>query len=148
MSGRERGARTLAAAVAVAAVLLCVPAAGAKDFRPGDLRVCGPDACAAVRSRPVLALLSRLYYTGPQPARAADVPLGARGFELRFRNGYATGVVGAAELDRFLSFGVYLGRFQPRAWYTVPPRAARELRRLTARMRPYAVTAETLDRSR
>jgi hypothetical protein len=147
MSGRERGARSLAATVAAAAAAVCVPGAAAKDFGPGDLRVCGSDACVPITSRPALRVLSGFYYTGADPVRAARPAMGVPAFELRFRNDYVTGVVGTARLDRFLSFGVNLGRFRRGAWYAVPASAAGELRRLTAGMRPFRVTAATLRRS-
>jgi hypothetical protein len=147
MGGRERGARSLAAAVAVAAAAVCVPGAAAKDFGPGDLRVCGPDACVPIESRPALRLLSGFYYTGGDAARTAGPAMGAPAYELRFRNDYVTGVVGTARLDRFLSFGVNLGRFRRGSWYAVPAPAARALQRLTAGMRPFRVTAGTLRRS-
>lgn len=50
--------------------------------------------------------LGAFYYTGSSwPPETGTPRLGARAFELRFDNGYVTGVVAAAKLDRFLSFG-------------------------------------------
>jgi hypothetical protein len=66
---------------------------------------------------------------------------------LRFSNDYATGVVAAAALDRFMSYGVNLGRFAPRKWYSVPPAAAAELRRLAATLKPLRVTPAMLRKS-
>jgi hypothetical protein len=51
----------LAALVAVAA-LVALPAASAKDFKPGDIRICNADHCKAVVNRKVLALLAAFYY--------------------------------------------------------------------------------------
>lgn len=139
----------LVAGLCTAAALVAVPAATAKDFRPGDLRICGKERCVAITNRPVLSLLGTFYYAGrksPPPARAPH--LGARAFELRFRNGYATGIVATAELDRFLSYGVNLGRFASGRWYRLPDRVARELRRLAAPLEPLRVTRRALARSR
>jgi hypothetical protein len=69
-------------------------------------------------------------------------------FELRFRNGYVTGIVAATRLDRFLSYGVYLGRFTPGRWYRFPDKVARELRRLAAPLAPLRVTRSALAKSR
>ena len=98
--------------VGVMAALLVASSATAKEFNPGDLRICNHHRCAAVTSRPVLKLLIAFYYSGrSEPAQARAPHLGARAFELRFKNGYATGIVATGKLDRFLSYGVNLGRF-------------------------------------
>ena len=140
--------RTLALAVVVLAMLLGAGGAAAKEFAPGDLRICDKTRCVPVMKPDVVRLLARLYYTGPQPATGARPAWGAPAFELRYRNGYATGVVAPARLDRFLSFGVFLERFRRGVWYRVPPEAARELRRLTVGMHPYRVTRALVARSR
>src|SRR6185437_11749148 len=72
-------------AVLIATVaLLAVPAATAKDFAPGDLRVCGRTQCVPIMNRSVLRVLSA-YYWGPRRVpRAGPVRSGAPGFELRF----------------------------------------------------------------
>jgi hypothetical protein len=139
-----RAVAILAAAVA----LLAVPAAVAKDFQPGDLRLCNATRCVPVLAREAVEALSGFYYTGAQPARAPTVRLGAPAFQLRFRNGYVTGIVATAKLDRFLSYGVYLGRFQRGVWYLLPDVAARELRRLAVGLTPLRITQAALDRSR
>ena len=132
-----------------AAALAATPAATAKEFRPGDLRVCNAHRCVPIVNRTVLPLLGRFYYFDTQVAHVADRPrLGARAFELRFRNGYVTGIVASAGLDRFLSYGVNLGRFERGIWYRVPAGAAAELRRLTAGMKPLRLTKAALARSR
>jgi hypothetical protein len=118
---------------ALAAVLLLVgaPGAVAKDFSPGDLSVCDRERCVPIVRPEVVALLGPFYYSG-KPLRVVTKPrLGAASFELQFRNGYATGIVASAKLDRFLSYGV-----------------ARELRRLAAKLRPIPLTRESLARSR
>jgi hypothetical protein len=142
-------ARCIVAALLAAAALAVTPAATGKDFDPGDLRVCNAHRCVPIVNRAVLPLLGAFYYYGPQPARVAPrAPLGAQAFELRFRNGYMTGIVATARLDRFLSYGVNLGRFERGIWYRTPARLASELRKLTAGMKPLRVTRAALARSR
>jgi hypothetical protein len=132
-----------------AAALAATPAATAKEFRPGDLRVCNAQRCAPITNRAVLPLLGKFYYLDVHDPRVAPhVRLGAPYFELRFRNGYVTGIAASARLDRFLSYGVNLGRFHQGVWYRVPARIAAELRTLTAGMKPLRVTRATLARSR
>lgn len=140
-------ARSLLCATTLAAVVLSVPAA-AKDFGPGDLRVCNGDRCVPVVRRSVLPALGAFYYSGPQPKRVEAAPIGARMYQLRFRNGYVTGIVATASLDRFLSYGVYLGRFRRGTWYRVPESLARELRRLAVGIRPLRVTVAAVAKSR
>lgn len=133
----------------VAAALVVTSGANAKEFRRGDLRICNHHRCVAITNRPVLKLLGVFYYTGRKPpATAHDVHLGARAFELRFKNGYATGLVATSRLDRFLSYGVNLGRFAPGRWYRFPKRVALELRRLAAPLEPLRVTRRALAKSR
>ena len=131
--------RRVAAALIVAAGLLAAPAGLAKDFRPVDLRACGRDRCVRLVDRDLLRGLARYYYGQGSVAQATRVRLGAPGYVLRFRNGYATGIVAGAKLGRFQSYGVICGRFQRGRWYRVPPRAALALRRLTADLRPAPV---------
>ncbi|MEX0673967.1 MAG: hypothetical protein WD981_05835 [Gaiellaceae bacterium] len=130
------------------AALLATPAAVAKDFDPGDLRLCNAKRCVPILNRHALKSLAGLYYVAPQPERAPAVRLGVPYYQLRFRNGYVTGIVASAKLDRFLSYGVYLGRFQRGTWYRMPDVAARELRHLAAGLTPLRVTREALARSR
>jgi hypothetical protein len=120
--------------------LLLVPSAVAKDFEPGDLRVCGRQQCVSITNKHLLAILSRYYYGSGRVNRAARVSRGAPGFELRFRNGYASGIVAGAMLKRFRAYGFYCGRFERGRWYWSPPRAAAALRRMTANMRPMRVS--------
>jgi hypothetical protein len=140
--------RLLVLLVCVAAVLVAVPGATAKEFQPGDLRVCH-HRCVAITNQSVLTLLGGFYYTGQESSAAAPAPrLGARAFELRFSNGYATGMVATRKLDRFLSFGVNLGRFTRGQWYRLPTGAPRELRKIAAALEPLRVTRRSLARSR
>jgi len=136
--------------VALAGVLalLAVPAAAAKDFEPGDLRLCNATRCVPVVDRAVVKALGRFYYSAGHPPRAGAVPLGAPAYQLRFRNGYVTGIVATAQLDRFLSYGVHLERFARGRWYQMPETVAVELRRLAAGLKPLWLTQRMLDRSR
>lgn len=136
------------AVAAGACSLLLVPAAAAKDFGPGDLRVCNATRCVPIVNREVLPQLGRFYYSGGPLARVARPPLGTPYFQLRFDNGYVTGIVATRALDRFLSYGVHLERFARDVWYAVPRRLSAELRRLTAGLRPLRVSRAALARSR
>jgi len=122
--------------------------ASAKDFRPGDLRVCNKTRCVAIVNRDVLSAVGSFYYSGPCPARVREARLGAPYYELRFRNNYVTGIVATRRLDRFLSYGVVDQRFGRNKWYAVPRKLSRELRRLTVRLRPFHVTRPALAKSR
>src|SRR4029450_393750 len=126
--------RALFGALVAAAVLLAVPSASAKDFGPGDLRVCNATRCVPIVKRNVLPLLGSFYYSGPVPAHLRAPALGTPYYQLRFRNNYVTGIVATRELDRFLSYGVHLERFDANIWYAVPPRLAAGLRRWTLRL--------------
>jgi hypothetical protein len=135
-------------ALAVLALAGAAGATTAKEFQPGDLRVCGAARCVGITNRAVLPKLSSFYYLGPTDPRPTGAPaLGARMYELRFRNGYVTGVVATRNLDRFLSYGVNTTRFRGAVWYAVPASLAREFRRLAARLRPLYVTRAALARS-
>jgi hypothetical protein len=127
---------------------LVAPSASAKDFGPGDLRVCNATRCVPIVSPEIVPLLGPFYYSGPAPARSGRPALRAPYYELRFRNGYATWVVATRQLDRFLSYGVHLERFASGTWYAVPRQLSQELRRLTATLRPLRLTRAALDRSR
>jgi len=131
-----------------AAMLVLASGAAAKDFRPGDLRVCNAKRCVAVTKPDVLPKLGAFYYMGAQPGAAPAPALRAPYFELRFRNGYATGIVATRKLDRFLSYGVNLGRFQRGQWYAVPDELAQEFRRLTATLAPLRLTRAAVAKSR
>lgn len=142
-----RGVRTLLLSLVAASALLAVPSASAKDFQPGDLRVCNRAHCVAIVSRAVLPVLGPFYYTGPCPARVRRPKLGARYYELRYPNGYVTGIVTTRRLDRFLTYGVNDGRFARDTWYAVPRKFSAELRRLTVHLRPLRLSRAALAKS-
>jgi hypothetical protein len=142
------GMRTCVLAFVAAWALLIVPSASAKDFGPGDLRVCNSTRCVPIVRRDVLPHLGSFYYSGPAPERASRPALGTPYYELRFRNNYVTGIVATRQLDRFLSYGVHLERFARNKWYAVPRVLSQELRRLTVLLRPLRLTRLALARSR
>ena len=139
--------RVILVAAIVATALACVSSSSAKDFGPGDLRLCNARHCAVIRDPAVLRRLARFYYGSSSPPLARAPRLGAPAYELRFRNGYATGIVASTSLDRFLSYGVNLGHFRARRWYRVPARVAAELRTLARPLAPLHVTRAALHKS-
>ncbi len=137
----------LLAAVALGAASVA-GARSAKDFGPGDVRVCGPHRCLALGSQPVLDRLASFYYGPHAPAAAAAPPRRAPYLRLVYRDGYVTGVVAGRRFDRFLSFGVNLGQFAARRWYAVPAPVAAELCRLAPRLAPQPLPRGILAGSR
>lgn len=137
----------LASLVAVAAFLV-LPSASAKDFPPGALRVCNTTDCVPIVKREARTLLAAFYYHRPVAESVRRPSLGAPYYELRFDNGYVTGIVATRRLDRFLSYGVNTGHFVRDRWYAVPAKAAANLRRLTAGLRSLRVTRAALAKSR
>ena len=140
--------RNLAATFAAVGALVLVPAAGAKEAHPGDLRLCDARRCVALTNRPLLNGLSSVIYASGSPAVAARPALGVQYLVLRFRNGYVTGIVATARLDRWLSYGVHLERFRRGTWYRMPPAVSLALRRLAAQLRPLRLTRAALAKSR
>ena len=124
----------------LAAGLICASAATAKDFEPGDLRLCNAGRCIPIRDRGLLLAFSSFYYGEGRPAVVRPPRRGARAFELRFRNGYVSGLVGGGRLDRMLVYGVNCGRFRRGKWYRLPARTVRQLSRLAIPLAPLHVT--------
>lgn len=140
--------RLVLLAVCSVCALVVASGASAKQFKPGDLRMCSHHQCVAIMNQAVLDQLSAFYYTGAfSPPQTRSPHLGARTFQLRFADGYVTGVVAGARLNRFLSFGVNLGRFAPRRWYLFPKGVGLELRTLAASLRPLRLTRRLLAQS-
>ena len=140
--------RRLVVALASSISLVVVPAAAGKEFQPGDLRLCNAADCMPIVRQKPLDALSSLYYGLPRPRVALPPGLGVPYYELRFDNGYVTGIVATRALDRFLSYGVNLDQFTRGRWYRVPPRAAAELRRLARTLEPLRLTHSATRRSR
>lgn len=139
--------RYLLAGLVAASALFVLPSAAAKEFRPGDLRVCNAKHCVAIAKGGVLDRIGAFYYGSYGLTRVRRPALRVPYYELRFRNGYVTGIVATARLDRFLSYGVNSGRFAARRWYSVPLRVSAELRRLTRGLRPLRLSRAALERS-
>jgi hypothetical protein len=135
---------------ALCAVVFLAFAAGAaaKEFSPGDLRICAARTCVSIDNQRVLTQLSRFYYNVGSPGRMLPPTMRVPYFELKYRNNYVTGIVATRRLDRFLSYGVHLERFKRGTWYRVPARAAGELRRLTAGLEPLRLSASAVAKSR
>jgi hypothetical protein len=142
--------RLLCASALALGVLLpavAVPA-GAKDFPPGDLRLCSAARCVPIVDQSLLRALTFFYYSGSAPAETRAPRIGAPYFQLKASNGYLTGIAATAQLDRFRSNGVNMGRFTMEDWYRVPARVALGLRRLAAAMQPLRVTESTIGPTR
>jgi hypothetical protein len=142
------GARPLLGLLLVSTTLVFAAPAGAKEFEPGDLRLCNAERCVPVMDRKALNALGAFYYGSRTPRRSLRPSLRVPYYELRFTNGYATGIVATSRLDRFLSYGVNLGRFARGRWYRVPARAAAELRRLSFSLEPLRLTRAAIRKSR
>jgi hypothetical protein len=140
--------RVVALGLILLSSVVAIPAATAKDFRPGDLRLCNSIRCVAVVNRQVLPLVGSFYYGSGRLIHGRRPSLGAPYYELRFRNRYATAIVATRRLDRFLSYGVNTSRFARNAWYRAPEMLAREFRRLAAGLRPLRLTRAALAKSR
>jgi hypothetical protein len=141
-------ARRLTGMALAVAALAATGVAAAKEFAPGDLRACNADRCTQISDKRALKALSSFYYGVDEPVRVEAPRMGTPYFELRFRNGYVTGIVATAKRDRFLSYGVNLNQFSRGRWYRVPPVAARELRRLTSSLKPRRLTLAAVLKSR
>jgi hypothetical protein len=139
--------RLASGALLATLALLLVTGAGAKDFQPGDLRICNTKRCIAIVDAKVLPTIGDFYYANGSPPKSRPPRMGARAYELRFTNGYATGIVAGRGLDRFLSYGVNLGRFQKGQWYRVPTKFAGHLQCLTTKLQPLRVTPGALAKS-
>jgi hypothetical protein len=143
--GRARRALGVLVCLALGAASV----AAAKDFEPGDLRICGPTRCTPLMDAPTLKSLAEFYYGPTSPPVARAPRLGVQAYELRFEgNGYATGIVAGANLDRFLSYGVNLGHFRRGTWYRLPPATAGQLKCRAASLKPYRLTRSALLKSR
>jgi hypothetical protein len=134
--------------IAIAIALSLVSSAGAKDFKPGDVRVCVAATCLALKSQAALDALSAFYYSPARHPKVAPAPRARAPFvELRYRNGYVTGIAAGARFDHFLSYGVNLGQFQARRWYVIPERARAAIASLAANLDPRPLPPNVLDNS-
>ena len=135
--------------IAVLAVLALIlsAAAAAKEFRPGDLRICNAKRCVAITDQGVLDTLSAFYYGDKKPGRVSSPRRHVPYFKLEFTNGYVTGIVARSRLDRFLSYGVNLDQFQRGRWYAVPASAALALQRLASGLKPLRLSQTAVGKS-
>lgn len=136
------------ACAAVCLTLVAVPLAAGKDFKPGDIRVCVAATCLRLNDQGALDALSAFYYSSAHNPRLQTAP-GARApyVELRFPNGYVTGIAAGRSYDHFLSYGVNLDQFRARTWYAIPARASLAIKRLAARLAPRPLPAHVLRNS-
>lgn len=138
-------ARRILLGLVLAGSLMLSSGAAAKEFRPGDLSVCGTGRCAVIRNQSVLNAVGAFYYDGAKPPTRARSPrLGVPFLRIEFSNGYVSGIVAGAGLDRFLSYGVNLDRFRKGVWYRVPYHVASEMRGLTLGLTPLPLTEAAL----
>jgi hypothetical protein len=135
-------------AAAVCLALWLAPLAEAKDFKPGDVRVCVAATCLPLDDRGALNALSAFYYYAKDLPRSVTAPAARAPYvELRYRNGYVTGVAAGLRFNHFLSYGVNLGQFQARTWYSIPARASVAIKLLATRLRPRPLPANVLSNS-
>jgi hypothetical protein len=59
-----------------ASALVVLPSASAKDFGPGDVRVCNSTRCVAIVNQDVLPKLGSFYYSGRALATVRRPALG------------------------------------------------------------------------
>lgn len=137
-----------ALALLVAVMVLVLPqAAGAKQFRPGDVRACGLHRCVSIRSQHVLNVLANFYYGRPAPTSTSAPKKRAIYLRLVYPNGYVTGVAAGSRFTDFLSFGVNMGQFAARTWYVLPAPVATKLRLLASRLSVGRLPKDILSRS-
>jgi hypothetical protein len=138
-------ARRVLAGLLLVGSLMATSIAGAKGFEPGDLSVCDASRCVSIRSQSVLNAVASFYYDSARPPARARAPrLGTPFFRLEFSNGYVSGIIAGAALERFLSYGVNLDQFKEGVWYRVPRRAVDGLLRLTVGLTPLRLTVAAL----
>lgn len=98
-------------------LLAATSAASAKDFRPGDLRVCGAIHCRALGKTQTSAFGTLLYASG-KVARAPEPPIGAPVIQVRTTDGPLGAVITATAIR---VHGLNCGRFRRGSWYRLPP---------------------------
>lgn len=126
--------RRLPALLPVLVVLALPSAAAAKQFRPGDLKICGRSGrCVAIRSQSVLNAMGAFYYGNGALTEVRAPSNGAPEVQLVFSNGYVSGI---AVDGSFLSYGVKMGRFSTGVWYRLPSSTSRPLVALSGPVQP------------
>ena len=145
-----RGSRVAFALLAALLLLVLTPAASGrsmKQFKPGDVRVCGVDHCVAIRSQRILDVLANFYYGRPLPSRTPAPHKHSVYLRLVFSDGYVTGIAAGSQFTHFLSFGVNLDQFASRTWYAVPTPVAAELHLVALHLNPGRLPKHILSRS-
>jgi hypothetical protein len=84
----------------------------------------------------VLDALAAFYYGSVEPTAGRAPAARAPYVELRFANGYVTGIAAGARFERFLGYGLDLDQFRGRTWYVVPANVAAEVQRLAPSLHP------------
>ena len=120
--------------VAVSALLLGTPAASAKDFRPGDLRVCGAVHCRVVTERAQARTFSAFLYGNGRPRRASAPRVGSPVFQLRLKDGFVAALLSPAAIR---VHGLFCERFVRGRWYRLPS----SLRNIGAGLEPKRLRA-------
>ena len=113
----------------LAASLLIPAAVSAKEFQPGDLRVCGATQCRVIKDESVTNRFGSFLYGEGRVAFARTPKVGSPVFQLRFKRGPA-GVIVNDTSARI--HGLNCGRFRRGRWYPLP----RELHGLARGLRP------------
>lgn len=99
--------------VVLAAALVVAAAALAKEFPPGELRVCGATRCRVVSDAQSGAFSSLLW--GDRSVTRAPSPRGGSPvFQLRFEDGPAGAIISATAIR---VHGLNCSRFQRGRWY-------------------------------
>jgi hypothetical protein len=125
--------------LAVAAVV-CASVALAKEWGPGDLRVCDAKQCRPIWDRGAARAFSNFYWGDGRATRARAPRRSARAYALRFTDdGDPAGLVGGMRLDRALVYGLNCGKFKRGQWYRLPNRARQAVDRLATTLQPMRV---------
>jgi len=131
-------------ATVVAVALGLAPLAEAKTFKPRDVSVCGVTKCLPLTNRAALNALSAFYYSAEVPKSESKPPAHSHYVQLRYRNGYVTGIAAGSGYDHFLSYGVNEDQFTAQTWYAIPPAASAAIKTLAAKVRPRLVPLDIL----
>jgi hypothetical protein len=115
-------------------LLVVTSAASAKDFQPGDLRICGAVHCRVVTDPVESEAFGNLLYGSGSVMRARTPPVGSPVFQVRTKNGPLGAIITAKSIR---VHGLNCGRFQRGRWYRLSP----ALRHLTTGLRPKRLRA-------
>ena len=120
--------------IAVAGLLWTAATAGAKEIRPGELRICGAKQCRVVNDAATARGFASLLWGESRIRRAPTPRVGSPVYQLRFRDGPAGAIISATSIR---VAGLNCGRFQRGKWYRLP----RKLRGLTEGLEPRRLSA-------